>query len=335
MYIKAIESIDQFTKPIHTIMRNYGGLISPGTSTLFFVNEDGVAITCKHVLDLIIQANQVNAQFQNFKLERDKLAKDGKFKKNLMGLEMKYKYKKETPVQIKNNFVNSVDIIGNIKWHAHPTLDLAILIFEGYQQKHYTSYATFVKDPNKIKQGKSLCRLGYPFPEFNNFQHNSITDDIEWTNVGNLFSPKFPLDGIITRFGGDSTQIISIEMSTPGLRGQSGGPLFDADGLVYGMQYMTSHLHLGFDIKDKEMIIEGKKTKISNSPFLHVGHCIHVDRIKEFLTLHKIKFYEEGNIVQAGTVDKNVQQQLSNKRQEQFNEEQAKKESEESKTSKH
>lgn len=293
MYIKAIETVDQFTKPVHTITRTYGGLISPGTSTIFFVNEDGVAITCKHVLDVIAQADPINIQFNNFKAERDKLPKDGKFKKNLFGLEAKYKLKKETTVQIKNQFVNTVDIIGNIKFHAHPTLDLAIIIFEGFKQKFYNSYATFVKDPDKIKQGKSLCRLGYPFPEFNNFQHNPATDDIEWTNTGNLNSPKFPLDGIITRFGADGGQVISIEMSTPGLRGQSGGPLFDSDGLIYGMQYMTSHLHLGFDIKDKEIVNDGKRTKVSNYPFLNVGHCIHVDRIKEFLALNNIKFYEE------------------------------------------
>ena len=293
MFVKAIETVDNFTKPLHTITRTYGGLISPGTSTLFFVNETGVAITCKHVLNVILQAEHVNKQFNDFKAERDKLPKDGKFRKNLLGLETKYKFKKETTVQIKNNFINSVDKFDKIQCIAHPTLDLAILIFEGFKQKHYTSFATFVKDPDKVKQGKYLCRLGYPFPEFNNFQHNSITDDIEWTKVGNQNSPRFPLDGIITRFGGDGKQIISIEMSTPGLRGQSGGPLFDSDGVVYGMQYMTSHLHLGFDIKDKEIINDGKKTKVSNYPFLHVGHCIHADRIKEFLTEQKIKFYEE------------------------------------------
>lgn len=293
MYVKAIEKVDQYTRPVHTISRTYGGLVSPGTSTIFFVNEDGVAITCKHVLEIIAQADPVNIQYNNFKADRDKLIRDGKFARNLLGLEAKYKFKKETTVQIKNQFVNSVDTIGNIKFHAHPTLDLAIIIFEDFKQKFYNSYATFVKDPNKIKQGKSLCRLGYPFPEFNNFQHNPVTDDIEWTNTGNSNSPRFPLDGIITRFGADANQIISIEMSTPGLRGQSGGPLFDAEGLIYGMQYITSHLHLGFDIKDKEIIHDGKKTKVSNYPFLHVGQCIHVDRIKEFLIQHNIKFYEE------------------------------------------
>lgn len=293
MFIKAIETVDQFTRPIHTITRTYGGLISPGTSTLFFVNEDGVAITCKHVIGLITQADQLKINFQNFKIERAKLPKDENYSVYLANLETRFNYKSETTIQIKNNFVNTFDNISNIIIHAHPTLDLAILIFEGFKKKFYNSYATFVKEPNKIKQGKSLCRLGFPFPEYNNFRHNPETDDIEWTKTGNPNSPKFPLDGIITRFGGDGKQIISIEMSTPGLRGQSGGPLFDTDGVVYGMQYMTSHLYLGFDINDLEIVKDGKRTKVSNSPFLHVGHCIHVDRIKEFLNLHNVKFYEE------------------------------------------
>jgi hypothetical protein len=94
MFIKAIETVDSFTRPIHTIARTYGGLISPGTSTLFFVNENGVAITCKHVLDLIIQSDLINKSFQDFKMERDKLPRDGKFKNNLRLLEAKYKFKR-------------------------------------------------------------------------------------------------------------------------------------------------------------------------------------------------------------------------------------------------
>jgi len=294
MFISAIDKVDQFTRPLHTVTRNYSGLISPGTSTFFFVNENGVAITCKHVLNLITQADAITNQFDLFKSERARLPRDNKFKKNLIGLELKYKLKQETTVQVKNNFVNCFDTISGFTYHTHPTLDLAIIIFNDFNTKLYHSHATFVSDPAKIKQGKYLCRLGYPFPEFNNFQHNQVTDNIEWTNQGIQSSPKFPIDGIITRFVGDNQGgIIGIELSTPGLLGQSGGPLFDTGGLVYGMQYQTGHLHLGFDIKDKEVISEGKKTKISNYPFLHVGHCIHVERIKEFLTQHNIKFYQE------------------------------------------
>jgi len=44
---------------------------------------------------------------------------------------------------------------------------------------------------------------------------------------------------------------------------------------------------------NKEITSEGKKIKVTNQPFLHVGHCVHVDRIKEFLTQHKISFQEQ------------------------------------------
>lgn len=294
MFEPSIEKILQYTRPLHSISRTYDGLILPGTSTFFFVNNNGVAVTCKHVMNLIPAADNINRDFLQFKAERDRLPKDGKYKRNLQGLEMKYKYQANSTVQLKNNFLNCFDKIDEITCHAHPTLDLAILEFKGFNKMYYNSYARFISDSSKIKQGKYLCRIGFPFPEFNNFKHNPEVDDIEWTNIGNPNSPSFPIDGIITRFVADPSLngITGIEMSTPGLKGQSGGPLFDVEGLVYGMQSATNHLHLGFDMKDKEIIQDGKKGKVSNYPFLHVGICVHVDRIKEFLTQHKISFSE-------------------------------------------
>lgn len=294
MFVKAIETVDGFTRPIHTITRTYSGLISPVASTLFFVNDEGAAITTRHVINLIVQAQGINDKYVNFRNERDQLPKDSRFRRKLTLLRSKYNYKRETVVQVKNNFINSVAPIAGFKTITHPTLDLGIIIFNGFTSKIYSSHATFVKDSARIQQGRYLCRLGYPFPEFSNYQYNKEKDDIEWTNTGVIISPRFPIDGIITRHIGDSNRrIVGIEMSTPGLLGQSGGPLFDTDGLIYGMQYATHHLHLGFDIKDMEIVSGGKKSKISNFPFLHVGQCIHADIIKEFLTLHNIKFFTE------------------------------------------
>ena len=294
MFQQAIEKVLQFTRPLHSISRTYGGLVLPGSSTFFFVNDRGIAITCKHVAEMIPAAENINLHCQKFRAELNALPKDNKFKRNLQGLELKYKYLPETTVQLKNNFLNCFDTIQEITCHAHPTLDLAILEFKGFNKIFYTSHARFIKDSSKIKQGMSLCRIGYPFPEFSNFRHNPGTDDIEWTNTGNPNSPSFPIDGIVTRFVANSATegITGIEMSTPGLRGQSGGPLFDSNGAVYGMQFATNHLHLGFDLKDHEIINNGKRTKISNNPFLHVGICVHADKIKEFLREKNISFTE-------------------------------------------
>lgn len=294
MFIEAIEKILQFTRPLHTISRTYSGLLLPGSATIFFVNEQGVAVTCKHVAQLIINADKMSQQYLQYKVERNRIARDPKYKKNVMGLDVKFHYTKDSFIQMKNNFVNCFDKIENITIHMHQDLDLAILEFKGFNEIRYQSHATFLKDGTQIKQGKYLCRVGFPFPEYNNFRYNESNDDIEWTTEGLNHSPAFPLDGIITRMMATAPgqPFTGIEMSTPGLRGQSGGPLFDTQGLVYGMQYATRHLHLGFDMYDKEIIQDGTRKKISNHPFLHVGQCIHADSIKAFLNQHQVSYRE-------------------------------------------
>jgi hypothetical protein len=49
---------------------------------------------------------------------------------------------------------------------------------------------------------------------------------------------------------------------------------------------------MNFDMKNFEYKTGGKTIKVTNQPFLHVGHCIHVDIIKEFLITNNITFYE-------------------------------------------
>src|SRR5688572_26467386 len=141
MFESAIENALKFTRPLHIITRTYSGLVSPGTSTFFFVNDEGVAITCKHVAAMIPAADNINKTYLKFKAERDKLSKDNKYHRHLEGLEVKYKYKKETTVQLKNNFLNCFDKIDQIVCHSHPTLDLAIVEFKGFSKILYTSHA--------------------------------------------------------------------------------------------------------------------------------------------------------------------------------------------------
>jgi hypothetical protein len=294
MFVQSIETAAQFTRPIHSIIRTYAGKkIIPGAATLFFVNEEGYAITCKHVIELLAASDNLNKQYSRFKAERDKLARDGQFKRNLKGLEIKNKYTDESIVQVKNTFVDCVDSMSGFTWHVHPKHDLAILKFNDYKSLHYTQHAIFVKDASTIRQGEFVCRLGFPFPEFTNFHFNELTDDIEWTKEGITASPRFPMEGMVTRFLADESKLFGIELSTPGLKGQSGGPLFNKNGIIYGMQFSTKHLHLGFDIVDKEIIANNKLKKVSDYSFLHLGQCIHADIIKAFLKEKNVKFYEE------------------------------------------
>lgn len=293
MFTTAIETVANFTRPIHSILRTYGGKqVIPSSSTLFFVNDQGYAVTCKHVVELLLSSENINQQFTQFKGERAHFVNDGKIKQHMRGLELKYKYTPDSFVEVRNNFLDCIDSMSGFTCHVHPTYDLAILKFNDFNRIMYTGHARFLRDGASIKQGKMLCRLGFPFPEFTNFRYNEGADQIEWTQEGVVQSPRFPLEGMVTRFLGDQSGVIGIELSTPGLKGQSGGPLFDQNGVVYGMQFSTKHLHLGFDLVDKEIMVNNRAKKVTDYSFIHLGQCIHVDVIKKFLRENNVPFEE-------------------------------------------
>jgi hypothetical protein len=294
MFVDAIEEVSQFTRPVQFISRNYNETtVTGGAGTLFFVNEFSCAVTCKHVIDFIGSRGTINQNYANFRREKSAILKDKNYQRAVRELEARYNYKADTIIQLNERFLDcTADPEMRFRWISHPKYDLAIVIFEQFRQPLYQSYARFLKDGSALKQGKSLCRLGYPFPEFTNFEYNSQTDDIAWNNSGIIGTPRFPIDGMLTRHLVENNEVFGVELSTPGLRGQSGGPLFDRNGLVCGMQSKTNALHLGFDMNNAEHIVNGKAIKVNNQPFLHVGHCIHVDVIKSFLAQNGIKFYE-------------------------------------------
>jgi len=293
MFVEAIERVDPFVRPILSIVRLYGNSeIIPACSTMFFVNEEACAITCRHVAEQLMQADDIHRNYVRFLGERRAIQRDARYNQRLAALEERFGLRPGTLIRQRNQFYGSVDQFTAIQYHLHPTQDLAIIQFLGYNRILYRSHAVFLGDSSRIKQGKYLCRLGYPFPEFTNYRYNPTIDDIEWTTEGRTNTPRFPIDGIVTRLRAENGEIVGVEMSTPGLLGQSGGPLFDTDGIIYGMQHATRHLHLGFDIVDREVTVGGRKTRVSNYPFLNVGQCVHVDVIKQFLREKRIRYYE-------------------------------------------
>lgn len=291
MFADAIDTAAQFTRPVHSIFRHFGSTeVQRSAATLFFVNSDGWALTCRHVAEQFLAASQVSANYQSFKAE--KAALPGKNRRHLENaLEKKYGLGKATVVELKSSFISCIHGPLNLDIHLHPELDLALLKFSDFTALGVTNFPVFAQDGSKLRQGRFLCRLGFPFPEFTNFAYDAATDAIDWSTQGIDQVPRFPIEGMVTRHISASGEIVSFEMSTPGLRGQSGGPAFDTQGRIWGMQAATAHLDLNFDV-EMEVSREGRKKRISDYAFLHVGHCIHLDVLKSFMRQHNVSFNE-------------------------------------------
>ncbi len=293
MFTNAIAIAAQFTRPVHSISRNYGStIIQPGAATLFFVNSDGWALTCGHVANQLTVADAIAQKATAFQTELSSFRGKQKERKIERQLEKKYGYTKDITFELLNLFINCVE--GNLRFKIikHNKYDVALVKFEDYSRLLCDAFPVFPADTSELQQGKYLCRLGFPFPEFSNFAYDDKANKIAWTSTGRMETPRFPIEGMVTRHVLDDKGVIfAFEMSTPGLKGQSGGPAFDVQGKVWGMQFATNHLDLDFDI-NQEVLRQGKKKHVADSAFLHVGYCIHVDILKSFMKENGANFSE-------------------------------------------
>lgn len=105
-------------------------------------------------------------------------------------------------------------------------------------------------------------------------------------------SSLYNIKGVVTRYLFDADKVYEFEMSTPSLKGQSGGPLIDTRGLVCGINTHVASLDFMYNFrKGDERNISETVTMNYQSKFL-VGQCLHADIIKKFLKDNGVKFYE-------------------------------------------
>lgn len=293
MFVHAIEIAAKYTRAIHSIRRNYGSsIVEPGTATLFFVNSDGWALTCGHVADQLAAGKILKDKAEAFRNELSTLKGTQKQKKLLKELEKKYGYSKNTPFELHNRFMSCIEGDLSLKWIKHDHFDVALMKFENFTRLICDTFPIFPADTSRLRAGEFLCRLGFPFPQFTDYKYDQDNEQLVWTDSGRHSSPWFPIEGMITRrVLDDGGKTFAFELSTPGLRGQSGGPAFDVDGKVWGMQFQTAHLDLDFDV-DQEVMRKGLNKRVTDSPFLHVGRCIHVDVLKSFMEDNNVVFTE-------------------------------------------
>lgn len=287
MYKISIKDNTQYLIPFIEGIKYYGSNdLEQGGGTMMILNDKGDVLTCAHIANEFIDNDNLAKSYSQF-IQDIKLSKN---KEQRRQIEKKYGIKKDTPVLTHIDL--PLDIQGELTFDItfHEYLDLALIRFKGIKTER-DKYPIFSKE--FPEQGQSVCKLGYAFPEFDIFKYSNDLDNIVIKEDGIRNFPVFPLDGIVTRGIVDEHNNLSMfETSTPGLRGQSGGPIFGPDGIVYGIQSMTVHFDLNFDVnKTVKRGIENKK--VNFTPFINLGVGISSTEIINFLEKNNIEFLKK------------------------------------------
>ena len=284
MYKKSIKNNSKYLVPFVEGIKYYGSNeIEHALGTMIILNDEGDILTCKHIAQEFIINDKLASSYPKLLNDLKKCKNDSQREE----LEKKYNLNSSTAVLTNINLPFQINRDINIEIKMHKYLDLAIIRFDGINVK-LENYPIFAK--NIPEQGQSMCKLGFAFPEYSYFEYSEEVGNIvlKKEKVDNF--PLFPMDGIVTRIVMDERNEKSMfETSTPGIRGQSGGPIFSPEGIVYGIQSFTKQLDLNFDV-DKNVKRGINEKKVTYTPFINLGVGITSKEIIKFLDENNIKY---------------------------------------------
>lgn len=277
MFSKALTQVEQYTLPVIFARRHWGAQISSGCGTCMVLNPDGWILTASHIALETLQIVKDKPEMEAYVQQRDAIVNDQRLHPN-------DKRKRLRALKDNPSWVTYQAIMWGVtapsqiqQFHVNVASDIAVGRLQPFDAAWIKVYPTFKNPAEPMLAGTSLCRLGFPFHQINAI-FNEQTHQFELAK-GVLPVPRFPNEGIHTRIvmavGQDGKeQAKFLETSSPGLRGQSGGPIFDCSGHVWAMQSKTQSLPLGIAPE----VVQGKQ-KIVEHQFMHVGWGSHVEEI--------------------------------------------------------
>lgn len=287
MFTAAIAEATEFTRPVITSRRLLNGTVQAGCATYFMVNADGWALTAAHVVEDVRRHSRDAPDVAAYLAAVAAIEADA-------SLDARHKRKRIDKLQKRDDWIQDqsqwwcADGVTVQVGHADTLADIALVHLAPAAALGITRFARFRTGSTQLAQGTSLCRLGFPFHQV------ASTFDVSTggfkLDPGTFPIPRFPLDGILTRHitvadANSARRVQCLEVSTPGLRGQSGGPVFDTSGRVCGMQSSTSHIPLGFE---PTLSVNGRQ--VVEHQFLNLGIAVDSDEILRFLDQHKVTY---------------------------------------------
>ena len=281
MFVDAYDITRQFTMPVIMSHKNKKDECFSGIGAFVVINNEGWCVTAGHIVAESNKLINISRQVQNKEKQVEEIRNDTNLAKKERSKKLKLLPEFDGAAPTNVSIWWGWDNITPEKVILFQHNDLAFLKLSNFDSTLISKYPKFKNPDSILKPGKSLCRIGFPFstikPTFNDSNNSFILPS------GSLPLPLFPNEGIFTRTviiknntpEKESTfEHLYLETSSPGLRGQSGGPIFDADGNIWAIQSQTRHYPLGFSPD----VPNGKKGEKEHQ-FMNIGWGVHVATI--------------------------------------------------------
>lgn len=280
MFAKANALARQFTHPLIVSSRRRRGSVDVGVGAYVVLNRGGWVVTSAHVFGPAARARSDATKVRGLEARIAALRADQSIPEKRRAQEIEALEQAAEPGWITNlSYWPGRDGVTLRDVRVVPAADIAVGRLDPVPAGLVATLPVLKSPRGGIEPGRSLCRLGFAFTKVEStFEAAAGSFRVQ----GEV--PFFPLEGMFTRIvdaGRTPDQkyaVRFIETSSPGLRGQSGGPLFDVDGRIWGIQSRTQHLALGFN---PEAEIAGKKTQVPQ--FINLGLAVHVETLIEIL----------------------------------------------------
>jgi hypothetical protein len=275
MFVDAYALAERFTRPLVISTRRLNGEVGSAVATWILLNADGWFLTAGHVFDLWRDFELHLPEVRTYRAAHAAITADPSLdaEQRRAALErlagtVDLAWIENCSTWWGNDGLSSrdVSVIGN--------LDLALGRLEPANLLA-GPYPTFKNPDVGFRPGRSLCRFGFPFEQI------AVSFDPARSafSLDQLHLALFPIEGILTRIiAGPGTPAQFIETSSPGLRGQSGGPVCDARGRIWGVQSRTAHVPLGFN-----PTVTANGRTFEEHQFINLGWAVHVRLILDAL----------------------------------------------------
>ena len=293
MFSTAVPVAAGFTRPMVISSRTAQGECGATIGACIVLNRAGWILTAGHLLEIVRQHQESARRHEGYRgnvveFHRDTAA-DKRFRKR--GVRT---FHRPAGLSVRNHSVWwGVDGARLVEARLVPSADLALGRLEPFDPASVPRYPVW-KDPSRgYEPGRSLCKLGYPLHRIEPiYDKDANTFTLP---PGSVPLPMLPLEGMFTRVvntrapgSGEGDPSPFIETSTPSLLGQMGGPVFDAEALVWGVQSHTMHHCLGF----RPPVPGGRQGQVEHQ-FLNTGLAVHASVVRRVLEAEGVEYEKE------------------------------------------